>query len=293
MNKPEVQQSWGWFVVLYVFLAGLGGGIFLFSFLMINEFGSPAQFGVLIGPLLVFLGTVMLIFDLGSPTRALRLFTARSTLLSSWMSRGAWLLSAFIIIGLAYALPGLRLFEWLPWGQGGGGRILGIIAAVLSIFVMLYPGLLLGVIKSIPLWNTSALPLLFLASGLDTGMAGVVLLSLASPLILDVSVLHLLAVIDITLIVAVLVILGIYVEIVRKTGDTAAESVRRLLSPLFVWGVIFAGLLVPLVILICSMAIPNVQLIRSLETITGILVLGGGLLLRFGVVKSGVRLPVT
>jgi len=51
MKKPEVQQNWGWFVVLYIFLAGLGGGTFLFSFLMINEFGTPARIGVMIGPL--------------------------------------------------------------------------------------------------------------------------------------------------------------------------------------------------------------------------------------------------
>ena len=35
MNRVEGQRSWGWLVVLYVFLAGLGGGTFLFSFIMI------------------------------------------------------------------------------------------------------------------------------------------------------------------------------------------------------------------------------------------------------------------
>ena len=28
MIKPKLQTQWGWWVILYVFLAGLGGGIF-------------------------------------------------------------------------------------------------------------------------------------------------------------------------------------------------------------------------------------------------------------------------
>ena len=292
MNKPEVQQNWGWFVILYVFLAGLGGGLFFFSFLMINELNEPARIGVCIGPVLVLIGTFMLLFDLGSPARAIRLFTTRSTLMTSWMVRGAWILTVFIIIGLSYALPAFSAFQWLPWSQDGAGRVLGFIAALLSIVVMLYPGLLLGAIKSIPLWNTSALPLLFLASGLDTGMAGLVLISLASPLTFDAPYLHLLAVIDIVLIFMVLVVLGAYLEMVRQTGEIAAVSVRLLLSPLFIWGVVVAGLLIPLVILAYSIGVSDIQTIRVLETITCILILGGGLLLRYGVVKSGVRLPV-
>jgi formate-dependent nitrite reductase membrane component NrfD len=68
------------------------------------------------------------------------------------MTRGAWILAAFIILGLAYALPSFSLFNWLPWDQASGwGKGIGIAAAVLSIIVPIYPGLLLGVIKSIPL----------------------------------------------------------------------------------------------------------------------------------------------
>lgn len=296
MKKPEVQQNWGWYVVLYVFFAGLGGGTFLFSFIMLflDKFNDPARIGVFIGPLLVLFGTLMLIFDLGSPARAVRLFTTRSTLLTSWMIRGAWILTAFIILGLAYALPAFKIFAWLPWDQTSGlGEGIGIAAAALAVFVMVYPGLLLGVIKSIPLWNTSALPPLFFFSGLDTGLATVVLMSTAFPSTIGIDGFHLLAGVDIAILVVVLVVLAAYLEIVRQTGETAAVSVRLLLSPLFNWGVIIAGLLLPLVILISSFAVTDISTIRVLETITGILILSGGLLLRFGVVKSGVRLPVT
>lgn len=295
MKQPEVQQNWGWLVALYIFLAGLGGGTFLLSFCMLltDRFTEPARIGLLIGPLLVMAGTFMLVFDLGSPARAYRLFTTTATLLTSWMIRGAWILTAFIILGLAYALPAFGSFAWLPWGQVSVlGQVFGIAAAVLSIFVMLYPGLLLGVIKSIPLWNTSALPLLFLFSGLDTGLAAIVLMSTAMFSSVGLQSFHLLAGLDITMIVLVMVVLAAYLGIVRQTGETAVASVRRLMSPMFIAGVLVAGLLIPLVILIFSFSVDNIQAIRILNIIVGILVLGGGLLLRLYIIKSGVRLPV-
>ncbi|OGO24447.1 MAG: hypothetical protein A2144_01585 [Chloroflexi bacterium RBG_16_50_9] len=295
MNQAESQKTWGWLIVLYIFLAGMGGGTFLCSFalLFLGKYTDAARAGVLIGPLLVLLGSLMLIFDLGSPVRAYRLFTTPATLLSSWMIRGAWILTAFIILGLAYALPAFSTFQWLPWSPASGfGQGIGIAAALLAIIVMVYPGLLLGVIKSIPLWNTSALPPLFFLSSLDAGLATFVLLSLPITSAIGMDGFHLLGAIDIVLIILLLVVLGAYVEILRQTGTTAASSIHLLRTPLFIGGVIIAGLLLPLGILIFNIFIADVQLIGALAGIAGVLILSGGLLLRLGVVKSGVRIAM-
>jgi len=300
MNQTEAplrgqgQKEWGWLIVLYVFLAGLGGGTFLFSFVLIllDRYAAVARIGALVGPLLVSLGSGMLLFDLGSATRAYRLFTTPATLLSSWMIRGAWILTAFIILGIAYALPAFGFFNRLPWNQASGlGLGLGIAAALLAIVVTVYPGLLLGVIKSIPLWNTSALPPLFFLSGLDTGLAALVLMSLAFPSI-GADGFHLFGAIDAGLIVLLLVALGAYIEIVRQTGVTAAGSIRLLLNPLFIGGVIISGLLLPLVIFICGAYVTDVRAVRLLDGIAGLLILNGGLLLRLSVIRSGVRVVV-
>jgi formate-dependent nitrite reductase membrane component NrfD len=294
MNQTEGQKEWGWLIVLYVFLAGLGGGTFLFSFVLIfiDRYSAVARIGALVGPLLVFIGSGMLIFDLGSATRVYRLFTTPSTLLSSWMIRGAWILTAFIILGIAYALPAFGFFSWLPWKQASGlGLGLGIAAALFAIVVTVYPGLLLGVIKSIPLWNTSALPPLFFLSGLDTGLAALVLMSLAFPSI-GADGFHLLGFIDAGLIVLLLVALGAYIEIVRQTGVTAAASIRLLLNPLFIGGMVISGLVLPLVMFICGSYVTDVQAIRLLDGIASLLILSGGLLLRLSVIRSGVRIVV-
>jgi formate-dependent nitrite reductase membrane component NrfD len=295
MNQAERQRSWGWMIILYIFLAGLGGGTFLFSFvlLFISKYEAVARIGALIGPLVVLLASGLLLFDLGSPSRAYRLFTTPKTLTSSWMSRGAWILTAFIILGLAYALPAFNLFSWLPWTQTSGwGHGIGIAAGLLSLIVPIYPGLLLGVIKSIPLWNTSALPPIFFFSGLDTGIAVIVLVSLFLPAAIDVAGFHLLGTIDIVLIILLMVALFAYIEIVRQAGTTAAASVRLLKTPLFIGGVVIAGMILPLVLLIISVSIPDITSIRILDGIAGVLILTGALLLRFSVVTSGLRRPL-
>ncbi len=296
MNQAEGQKSWGWMVVLYIFLAGLGGGTFVLSFALnlLGKYQAVSQIGCLIGPLLVALGTFLLIFDLGSPQRSYRLFTTASTFGSSWMIRGAWILLAFIIFGLLYALPSFSWFSWLPWNQTTlTGIILGWIAGLLAVFVTVYPGLLLGVIRSIPLWNTAALPPLFFLSGLDTGLAALVLLSLAFPASIGADAFHMLGAIDIILIVLVLIVLGTYVEILRQSGVAATAAVQLLKGPLFITGVVIAGLVIPLCILIVSNFVQDVTFIRILDGTAGILILFGGLLLRFKIVKSGVRIVVS
>jgi dimethyl sulfoxide reductase membrane subunit len=294
MQKAEGQKNWGWLIVIYVFFAGLGGGIYLFSFVLnlINKYSEVARLGLVIGPLAVLIGSAMLLFDLGSAGRAYRLFTNPATLMSSWMIRGAWILTAFIIFGMAYALPAFSIFSWLPWTQNSGfGLVVGFIGAILGIIVPIYPGLLFGVIKSIPFWNTSALPPLFFLSGLDTGLALLGLFALFFPGT-DLQGMHILGIAGIILVILVLISLITYLEIVRQVGLAGAESVRLLKSVTFILGVVVLGLVVPLIMYFFSIGTSMLQAARVLEGITAILVLLGGLLLRYAVVTSGVRMSI-
>ncbi len=295
MGKAEGQKSWGWLVVVYVFLAGCGGGTFIFSYILtfLGRYEPVASIGLLTGPVLVAIGSMALVLDLGSPTRCYRLFTTPRTLVSSWMARGSWILTAFVILGLAYALPSFGLFAWLPWDKASNvGQFIGGAAALFAIFVPIYPGLLLGVIRSIPLWNTSALPLLFLLSGLDTGVALLALVSLHFPAVVGIEGFHLLAMVDIVLIILLLIALLVYMEIVRQSGAIAAKSVHLLKRPLFVVGLPIGGMLAPLALLIASANTSDIALVVAVEGTAGILVLIGALLLRYHVVTCGARLEV-
>ena len=187
----------------------------------------------------------------------------------------------------------VAFFEWLPWNRTSvPGQIIGAAAAFLALVVPIYPGFLLGVIRSVPLWNTPVLPPLFFLSGLDTGVALLALVSVVYPAVVGVEGFHLLGAGDIVLIVLLLITLLAYLEIVRQGGITAAESVRLLKRPLFIVGSIVCGMLVPLALLIVSAFASNTATVVAIEGFAGILVLLGGLLLRYSVVTSGVRLAV-
>jgi formate-dependent nitrite reductase membrane component NrfD len=61
---------------------------------------------------------------------------------------------------------------------------------------------------------------------------------------------------------------------------------------LFIGGVVAAGMILPLVLMIISVSIQNISIIRLLDGISGVLILLGALLLRFSVVNSGIHRPV-
>jgi formate-dependent nitrite reductase membrane component NrfD len=294
MINPERQTSWGWVVAGYLFLAGLGGSTFLFSFLLnaLEVYEPIARVGALIGPLLVLIGTIFLLFDLGSVGKSYLLFSTLSRLKSSWMSKGTWILALFIIFGLLYSLPAFGMFSWLPWSmKTGGGLAIGIIAGLFAVFTVVYPGFLLGVAKGIPFWNTPVLPPLFFLSGLDTGLALLVLLALFLAPESGVEVFHIIGAGDITLIIMVLIVLAAYIEVTRQSNVITGTSVHLLKTPIFIVGVLLIGLIIPLCLLIYSAFTTDTFLIRILAGLTGVCILVGGILLRYSVIRVGI--PVT
>jgi len=71
-----VQTTWGWLIVIYLFLGGLGAGAFLCSALAYKGFlGSLNErfykFGFLLAPVAVIIGTALLLFDLAPSAAAL------------------------------------------------------------------------------------------------------------------------------------------------------------------------------------------------------------------------------
>jgi formate-dependent nitrite reductase membrane component NrfD len=206
------------------------------------------------------------------------------------MAWGTWILTLFIIFGFAYSLPAFRAFAWLPWGQQVLG--IGIIAALFSILVTAYSGLVLGVVKGIPFWNTAVLPLLFLLSGLYTGIAIILVVSLFHSTALGMAGFYWLGIAGIVLILLHLIILGSHVEIARRSSTAAAESVHQLMNPLFIGVVIIAGLIVPLGLLIYSLGVSSISALTTLVGISGILILIGGLFQRYSIIRAGVFTPL-
>ena len=100
------ELNWGMPVILYLFLAGVGAGTVTVSASVLLRGGGGgfggrhfaiARYGALIGPLPVIIGTLLLVFELGRPFRALNLFKLINL---SPMNIGSWFLGLFIVVSV-------------------------------------------------------------------------------------------------------------------------------------------------------------------------------------------------
>src|SRR5512142_825033 len=102
--------EWGILIVNYLFVAGLSAGAFAISsfatYIGGPHFRRVAQIGALVAPWPAMVGVGLLIFDLGRPLAFYNLFLTMQY--TSPMSIGSWLLTAFILLSLAYAVL------WVP-----------------------------------------------------------------------------------------------------------------------------------------------------------------------------------
>ena len=278
----EKQSTFGWAVAIDIFLGGAGGGVFFISFLLksLDKYEALTRIGTVLGPTLVIAGAVILLFDLGVKSQWYWLFYNKS----SWMTRGSWVILAFIFVSLAYSVPP---FWSSGWETTLLAKAIGLVADVLAILIAVYPGFFFGVIKRIPLWNRTALPLLFLSSSLCSGIA--ILLLIGPFLITGLNdSLSTLVINAIVLILAHLLLIFVFLAIAGNSGTTAAESVRLLKNPLIISIVIVFGLVAPLILLSFQIVIDATLVI---PTLAAVLLLVSNLVLRYSILTAGVRLP--
>ncbi|MCH4184910.1 MAG: polysulfide reductase NrfD [Eggerthellaceae bacterium] len=285
----EFEPVWGLPIIIYLFLAGLGGGAFLTSGLAarINPDAVVLRkAGRYIAPIVVAIGLVCLMFD--AKAGALDPFKFALLLHNpfSVMTWGVVFLAIFEVIALIVAIMELRKVNVPKW--------LSLTGSLFGVCVGAYTGVLLGVVKTFPLWNNPVLPLLFLVSAISTG-AAIVLLSalIKAPKEFEDAVLmkkmhFFLPITEIVLVVAMLFI-------VSFQGVAASESVGALLSGKFAltfWiGFIIVGLVGPTIIEVRSMFCKKVfanERTWSIVSECGVLI--GGFLLRLLIVLAA--LPV-
>ena len=182
---------WHWQIPLYLFLGGLAAGILFFAALYRiqgkeDKFPTAVKKAPLIVPVLLVLGLIALFLDLKHKPFFWQLYTTIK--LQSPMSWGAWVLMAITPLSFIYAALHIRevfprwdwKYTWLKdFEKFCLKNIIQISWAiiVLSLILGVYTGILLSAFNARPLWNTSILGPLFLASGLSTGAAAIMLMS--------------------------------------------------------------------------------------------------------------------
>lgn len=183
----NVELFWGYPVIGYLFLAGVGAGALTISASIFLRGGDiqrglhveTARYGAFLAPLPIAIGAGLLVFELGSFQVGdwLKWLNLYKTINLSPMSVGTWLLTVTILISIAYAYTFIRNAPRLSTEQRYPlRRKLAWAAIPFGVATAIYTGVLLGAMPSRPFWNSPILALLFLVSALSTGIAGMLLL---------------------------------------------------------------------------------------------------------------------
>ncbi len=190
MVDPQL-HIWHWPIPLYLFLGGLAAGVLFFAalyYLMGKEeqYRTAVRRVPFIAPIALVLGLAALFYDLNHKAFFWQLYT--TIRLESPMSWGAWTLLVITIASFIWCALHIREFfpkwdwkyRWLKDLESFFNRYKKPLAWVMLIFAIItgvYTGILLSAFNARPLWNTSVLGPLFLASGLSAGAAAIVLSS--------------------------------------------------------------------------------------------------------------------
>lgn len=315
---------WEWPIASYLFLGGLGGGIF--ALIAILSFFVYPQYEVVpyvctwpafIALVSLAFGCFLLVFELGQPLVFLRCFIKSSSVIC-W---GARLLTVALICGALWWLSYIP-WEWfLPVANFLAffrGFMLAL-AGTAGAGVVLYTGIMLSSLKAHSFWASPALPVLFTISALSTACACICLsvgwwpvnqeyLSESSVMLLMytgspdattayltysafLEVGHLLHTLDIILVVCEIIVLLVMVLSFLGAGNKTANAVAHKWVDgswkwLFWLGMIGCGLVLPEIFYIFG----GDGIVS--EYVAPILVLCGGLLLRFMIVYSDERGPL-
>lgn len=182
---------WGWEIPFYLFVGGLAAGILFFSAVYTlqgkeKDYPAATRLAPFLVPVLLILGLTALFIDLNHKPYFWRLYTTIK--LQSPMSWGAWTLLLVTPLSIVWAALNIRdIFPAWDWKLPILKRVESFarqnirpfawILAVLSVILGIYTGILFSAFNARPLWNTSILGPLFLASGLSSGAAVIVLLA--------------------------------------------------------------------------------------------------------------------
>ena len=282
---------WGGLIALYLFLAGIAGGAFITASLtdMFNK-SRPLRLiktGAYIAPVAIIIGLGLLVLDLSKPFHFWKLLIFINS--NSVMSIGTFIISAFVTFAFVYGL--------LVWAESASGltgvweklakitnrfaflrKPVALVGAILAFCTTTYTGYLLAAISAKTLWSlpffglvgVPFLAILFLTSGISTGLAATLLGAG------KFDGLGTYKKVDIVFIVLELILLAILYSTVNPIYFSGSMAI------LFWIGVIMIGLVLPLVL-----SVYGIFKNRSWVIPICTMVVIGGLFLRYFIVYSG------
>jgi len=285
---------WGWEIPVYLFLGGMVAGMMIIlGFFLFKgrsrELRCSCTMLPGLGIVLLSVGMLALFLDLEHPWYAWRMYLTFKP--ASPMSWGTWilllvypaLLGAMLIRmpeRIKSLFPSIGNLAAKAQANKAFIRWIGIINMAVGVMLGVYTGILLSAFGARPLWNSALLGPLFLVSGLSTAAAFVhliardsyerVLLAKADNAFLGTELLFI-----------VLLFVGL-LSSTRVHMEAAHLLLTGWYAPAFMVFVVGLGIVIPLIIQ--SLAVQH----RIPHTPAApILVIAGGLALRFVIVYAG------
>jgi len=287
-------HAWGWEIPVYLFLGGMVAGMMIISgyFLFSGRYkqsNCSCYYLPRMSFILLSLGMLALFLDLEHKLYVWRLYTTFE--ITSPMSWGSWIL--IIVYPVLFANMLLKVPPNFSQKFGFIGDLssklnqrpnliknIGVLNMIFGAMLGIYTGVLLSSLGARPLWNTSILWLLFLTSGLSGAAAFIHLIAK------NKDERELLAKADngflvIELFVIMLMIIGL-VTSSQVAIDAAALLLSGPFAAVFWVFVIGLGIVIPLIIQLLAV---NHKIHHT--AIAPIMVIIGGLILRFVIVAAG------
>ena len=285
---------WHWQISLYLFLGGMAAGILAIAALYFirgreKDYRTAVRITPFLAPVLLVLGLIALFIDLRHKLFFWQLYT--NIRLQSPMSWGAWTLMVITPVSFIWCALHIRdifpkwdwKFQWLYDLEAFFNKYKKTLAWIMLIYAIIlgiYTGILLSAFNARPLWNTSILGPLFLASGLSAGAAATLLLSK------DKAERKQFARIDL-----VLIGIELFLIIHMFMGFLASTQVQIEAANMFLGGpytmsfwifVVILGMIIPALLEIMELGKFHVPVLMP-----SILVIFGSLMLRFIIVYAG------
>lgn len=185
----STQEIWTWWIAIYLFLGGLGGGIVTVSILT-DLYYKPHKKLVLWGNISAFImlsiGSLLLFLHLLHYVAVINVLNPMVLFLKpdAWISWGTQFIVWMMVWSMVYTLPYilespfwmkipvvgsiLRLFGWLGRMSMKFHAIVGGLAVINSVGTVFYTGLLLQSFPAVALWHNPGVPILFIVSAFST-----------------------------------------------------------------------------------------------------------------------------
>ncbi len=295
--NPQIDPSlhiWGWEIPVYLFLGGLVAGIMIISgYFIFKGRYKHSYFSCFYLPhislVLLSAGMFALFLDLEHKVYVWRLYTKFE--ITSPMSWGSWILLLVYPTLLATTLTRIppafqnriKVFDKISGFINLHPRAVknvGVLSMIVGAILGMYTGVLLSALGARPLWNSSILWVLFLTSGLSSAAAFVHMITD------DRHERELLAKADNGFLIFELFVFAQFIIGLLSSTQMHQNAAQLILTgqyaAVFWVFVIGLGIIIPLIIQLLAV---NHKVQHT--PIAPIMVIAGGLILRFVIVSAG------